>query len=93
METNDEPISAVYLFAGPCDDMSLLAHDKTKTFSANYVVQPEGEEFFVSARVSQGGEKRKAKYVESAEWTACFGKRTAVHAEFTGKPPREKAAA
>ncbi len=90
---SNEPISNVCLFAGPCDGMSILAHDKTTTFKVHYSVKIEADESFVSAVHKPGQERKSTLYVQSPEWTAHLGRRTAVHADFTGKPPREKAAA
>lgn len=93
VDSTNEPISEVYLYAGPCDGMSLLGHDKTKAFKVTYSILIEDDESYVSAVHKPGQERQQTVYAESPEWTAFHGARTAVHCDFPGKPPREKAAA
>lgn len=88
-----EPISSVYLFAGPCDSMSILAHDKQTSFKVNYSILIQGDDAYVVPVHKPGMEHQRAEYVESPEWTAALGTRTAVHASFTGRPPRQKTVA
>lgn len=91
--TNPDPVSNVDLYAGPCDGMSILAHDKTKAFKVHYSIQIVDGESYASPFHKPGQERQQAVYLESPEWSTHLGRRTAVHDSFAGKPPREKTAA
>lgn len=93
MDSTNEPISTVHLYAGPCDGMSILAHDLNTTFNVQHSIVINGDESYISPSSKPGQEVRRWVYQHSPEWSAYFGKRTAVSAGFPGKPPREKAAA
>jgi len=88
-----EPISSVYLFAGPCDSMSILAHDKQTSFKVNYSILIQGDDAYVVPVHKPGMERQQTEYIESPEWSTALGMRVAVHVSFPGKPPRQKAAA
>lgn len=62
-----EPISLVYLFAGPCDSMSVLAHAKQTRFKVNYSILIQGEDSYVVPVNKPGMERQQAEYIESPE--------------------------